>query len=117
MILPLEFHVAVRDEIRDAYIWYEQRRIDLGREFMDELERVLGGIAANPVRYGLSEADIREGFFGASPMRSTIATCRIGFAFWLFSTRRATPRGGKQGVEPTRPNKALQQNRDDISRS
>jgi plasmid stabilization system protein ParE len=67
LILPLEFHVAVRDEIRDAYIWYEQRRIDLGREFMDELERVLGGIATNPVRYGLSEADIREGLLRRFP--------------------------------------------------
>lgn len=67
MILPLEFHVAVRDEIRDAYSWYEQRRIGLGRDFMGELERVLGEIAANPVRYGLSEADIREGLLRRFP--------------------------------------------------
>jgi hypothetical protein len=39
----LDFHPAVRDEIRDAHSWYEQRRIGLGREFLDELERVLVG--------------------------------------------------------------------------
>ncbi len=67
MSQPLDFHPAVRDEIRDAHSWYEQRRIGLGREFLDELERVLVGIAANPVRHGLSEAGIREGLLRRFP--------------------------------------------------
>jgi len=59
--LPLEFHPAVRDEIDDAHGWYEQRRAGLGSVFLDELQRVLAEITANPARYGFAGADIREG--------------------------------------------------------
>lgn len=61
MSLPLGFHPAVRDEVDDAYHWYEQRRPGLGRDFLDEVQRVLDEIAANPGRYGFVEADIRGG--------------------------------------------------------
>jgi plasmid stabilization system protein ParE len=59
--LPLEFHSAVRDEVNDAHDWYEQQRSGLGRDFLDEVERVLADITANPARYGFAERDIREG--------------------------------------------------------
>jgi toxin ParE1/3/4 len=59
--LPLDFHPAVRDEIDDAHDWYEQRQAGLGRDFLDEVERVLAEITANPARYGFADADIREG--------------------------------------------------------
>ncbi len=59
--LPLDVHPAVRDEIDDAHDWYEQRRPGLGRDFLDEVERVLAEIAANPARYGFADGDIREG--------------------------------------------------------
>ncbi len=61
MSLPLDFHPAVRDEIDDAYDWYEQRRPGLGRDFLDEVQRVLSEVTANPARYGFADADIREG--------------------------------------------------------
>ena len=67
MSLPLEFHRAVRDEINDAHDWYEQRQAGLGRNFLDELERVLGEIAANPAWFGFAEADIREGLLRRFP--------------------------------------------------
>jgi plasmid stabilization system protein ParE len=57
----LDFHPAVRDEIDDAHDWYEQRQPGLGRDFLDEVERVLAEITANPARYGFADADIREG--------------------------------------------------------
>jgi hypothetical protein len=72
MSLPLDFHPAVRSEIDDAHAWYEQRRPGLGRDFLDEVERVLGEITANPARYGFADTHIREGCCPASPMRSTI---------------------------------------------
>jgi len=59
--LPLDFHPAVRGEIADAYDWYERRVVGLGADFLDEIERVLAEIMANPARYGFAEADIREG--------------------------------------------------------
>ncbi len=61
MSLPLEFHPAVRDEIDDAHDWYEQRRHGLGGDFLDEVQRLLTEITANPTRYGFADADIREG--------------------------------------------------------
>ena len=67
MSLPLDFHPAVRDEIDDAYDWYEQRQPGLGRDFLDEVERVLAEIIANPARYGFADADIREGLLRRFP--------------------------------------------------
>ena len=61
MSQPPDFHPAVRDEIDSAHDWYEQRQPGLGRDFLDEVERVLAEITANPARYGFADADIREG--------------------------------------------------------
>jgi len=65
--LPLDFHPAVRDEIDDAHNWYEQRRPGLGNNFLDEVQRVLAEITANPARYGFADADIREGLLARFP--------------------------------------------------
>jgi len=59
--LPLDIHPAVRDEIDQAHDWYEQRQPGLGREFLDEIERVLAELTANPGRYGFASANTREG--------------------------------------------------------
>lgn len=67
MTLPLEFHSAVRNEIADAHGWYEQRQAGLGTAFLDEVERVLAEITANPARYGFADADIREGLLTRFP--------------------------------------------------
>jgi plasmid stabilization system protein ParE len=58
---PLDLHPAVRDELDEAHDWYEQRRPGLGRDFLDEVARVLAEIAANPGRYGIADGDIRAG--------------------------------------------------------
>ena len=67
MSLPLDFHPAVNGEIDAAYDWYDQRRPRLGREFLDEIERVLAKIKANPARFGFADADIREGLLTRFP--------------------------------------------------
>jgi toxin ParE1/3/4 len=67
MSLPLDFHPAVRDEIDDAHDWYEQRRPGLGSAFLDEVQRVISEITANPARYGFATADIREGLLTRFP--------------------------------------------------
>lgn len=67
MSLPLDFHPAVAREIDEANSWYEQRRLGLGRDFLDEVERVLAEIAANPARFGFADADIREGLLTRFP--------------------------------------------------
>jgi toxin ParE1/3/4 len=67
MSLPLEFHPAVRDEIDQAHDWYEERRPGLGGEFLDEVERTLAAVVANPARYGFADTDIREGLLPRFP--------------------------------------------------
>lgn len=67
MRLPLDFHPAVRDEINDAHDWYERRQAGLGSDFLDEVQRVLAEITANPARYGFVHADIREGLLTRFP--------------------------------------------------
>ncbi len=67
MSLPLDFHPAVRDEIDDAYNWYERRQPGLGGDFLDEVQRVLAAITANPARYGFADGDIREGALARFP--------------------------------------------------
>ena len=38
-------------DISDGFGWYESRRIDLGPEFLDELEKSLERVADNPLSY------------------------------------------------------------------
>jgi plasmid stabilization system protein ParE len=65
--LPLNFHPAVRGEVDDGYRWYEQRRVGLGQDFLNEVDRVVAEIAANPARYGFADRDIREGLLNRFP--------------------------------------------------
>jgi toxin ParE1/3/4 len=65
--LLLDFHPSVRDEIDDAYRWYERRRSGLGSDFLDAVEKILVEITANPARYGFADADIREGLLTRFP--------------------------------------------------
>ena len=67
MSLPPEFHPSVRGETDDAHDWYERRRPGLGADFLDEVQRVLGEIAANPARYGFAHNDVREGLLNRFP--------------------------------------------------
>jgi hypothetical protein len=67
MSLPLDFHPAVRDEIDDAHDWYERRIAGLGGDFLNEVQRVLGEITANPARYGFVDGDIRAGLLNRFP--------------------------------------------------
>lgn len=67
MSLPLDFHPSLRQEVDDAFRWYEQRQPGLGRDFLDEVGEVLAEITANPARYGFADADIREGLLPRFP--------------------------------------------------
>ena len=60
MTLPLSFHSSVRGETDHEYRWYERRSAGLGRRFLDEVDRVLKLIEANPTRFGFADGDVRE---------------------------------------------------------
>jgi plasmid stabilization system protein ParE len=96
--LPLDFHPFVRDEINDAYEWYERRRIGLGVDYLNEVERVLAEISSNPARYGFVEADVREGMLKRFPyaIYYRVMTDRIR-VLAVYHTSRA-PSGWKRRV-------------------
>lgn len=45
---PLVFQAGVRDEIDEAYTWYERHQQGLGEEFLAEVQSVLDRIERNP---------------------------------------------------------------------
>jgi len=46
--LPLIYRVEVRDELDEAYAWYEDQRPGLGDEFLKDVQSRLDLIQANP---------------------------------------------------------------------
>ena len=59
MSLPLVFQAGVRDEIDEAYAWYEDQRPGLGEEFLAEVQRVLDRIEQNPEIHALIYQSVR----------------------------------------------------------
>jgi len=64
---PFAFHPTVHREVADGYDWYEGRQAGLGTDFLDALETVYGAIHANPARYPVVHADIREALLTRFP--------------------------------------------------
>jgi plasmid stabilization system protein ParE len=48
MSLPLVFQAGVRDEIDEAYVWYEAQRQGLGEDFLAALQLVFDRIEQDP---------------------------------------------------------------------
>jgi toxin ParE1/3/4 len=59
MIRAVVLRRAARREFDDAALWYEERRVGLGAEFVAEIERALGLVAENPERFPIMHRDIR----------------------------------------------------------
>ena len=56
----LVFKPLAEAEIAEAYAWYAQPEIDVGRDFIADLERVERFIRMNPLLYPRVEGDIRR---------------------------------------------------------
>lgn len=61
MSLPLVFHREARDELHEAYRWYEERRAGLGEEFLAAVRDVLNRVQAHPEIYAQVYQDVRRG--------------------------------------------------------
>jgi len=59
MIRAVVLRRAARREFDDAALWYEERRVGLGAEFVAEIERALGLVAEHPERFPIMHRDIR----------------------------------------------------------
>jgi plasmid stabilization system protein ParE len=59
MTLFLAYRHEARDDIDEAYAWYEQQKAGLGERFLSALRDVLDAIAANPDHCGVVHRDVR----------------------------------------------------------
>jgi toxin ParE1/3/4 len=60
MSLRIVFRQAAKDELADAAAWYEERREDLGVEFLAEVGEAVQKAAENPQRYPAGLRDVRR---------------------------------------------------------
>jgi len=60
MSLSLVFEREVREEIDEAYQWFESRRLGLGEEFLAEVQGVLDGIVNAPELHAVIYKNIRH---------------------------------------------------------
>jgi hypothetical protein len=71
MSLPLDYRPEVKDEIDEAYAWYEDKTIGLGEEFLTALHEHLQHVRNNPEMYAAQYRQVR-----AAPMHR-FPLCRL----------------------------------------
>jgi plasmid stabilization system protein ParE len=65
--MSLEYHPAVGAELESIRAFYESRRPGLGKEFIEEFEKLVLQIADAPGRWMVVEADIRRALMRRFP--------------------------------------------------
>ncbi len=60
MTLRVVFRRVAKSEFEDAAVWYDDRRLGLGDEFVHEIEQAVAKAAAAPRRYPVVFGDIRR---------------------------------------------------------
>lgn len=58
--MRIRFLEAAQREVDDAVAWYDEREEDLGRDFLDELDRVIRRIKSFPLASTEIEPGIRR---------------------------------------------------------
>jgi plasmid stabilization system protein ParE len=65
--MTVEYHPAVEGELKAIRDYYEARVPGLGREFIDEFERLVLRIAAAPERWMVLSGDLRRAMLARFP--------------------------------------------------
>jgi plasmid stabilization system protein ParE len=87
MRLPLVFQAGVRDEIDEAYGWYEAQAPGVGEEFLGAVEAVLDHISQDPEIHAPIYQDVRRGrlkrfpyavYYRIEPARIMVLAVRHG---------------------------------------
>ena len=60
MNLPVNFYRAANNEFIEASTWYEEKRAELGIEFIAEVEHCIALISEHPTRYAVVYQEIRR---------------------------------------------------------
>ncbi len=54
------FHPKAEKEYLDSVEWYEDAMIELGQEFVDEIENTINRISTNPLLFPVKKFQLRE---------------------------------------------------------
>jgi toxin ParE1/3/4 len=60
MNLSVTFHRAARVEFIEASIWYENKRVGLGLEFIAEIDHCVSLASENPHQFAITHNEIRR---------------------------------------------------------
>lgn len=60
MSVPFVFHAGVKDEVDEAYRWYERQRAGLGDDFLRALEAVYAELQGAPKAHQMIYRDVRR---------------------------------------------------------
>ena len=63
----INYRPEVREDIREAYQWYEVKRTGLGEEFLLCIEASLERICSSPELYEVLEQEVRRAFIHRFP--------------------------------------------------
>ncbi len=58
MDYALVFRPEIRDELDEAYNWYERHKVGLGDEFLDSIDELLERICLMPESYPIVYRDV-----------------------------------------------------------
>lgn len=58
--MPLVFQTGVREEIDDAYGWYENQQKGLGEDFLTEVQATMDRIILNPELHSICYKTVRH---------------------------------------------------------
>jgi plasmid stabilization system protein ParE len=61
------FRAEARDELEDAYNWYEDQEAKLGEDFLDRVDHTLDRIEQRPESYMVVFQDFRRATIGRFP--------------------------------------------------
>ena len=67
MIFSFELNVEARNELTEAYLWYEEQQEGLGNSFRAEFQNKLNLICNNPLHYKISRRKFHEALIDRFP--------------------------------------------------
>lgn len=67
MNYALVFRPEVRDELNDAYRWYESQKLGLGDEFLNCVDETLNRVCLKPESYAVVYRDVRRAVVSRFP--------------------------------------------------
>ena len=65
----IRFLVEVDEDVSDAYLWYEDKRIGLGEAFLEELEALFPRIEQNPNIFPIEERAVQKALLDRFPYK------------------------------------------------